>query len=141
MDSDILHKPLNNCLACGKSLHGRSDKKFCDSYCRNGYNNQHKKKDEKYIQHVNSVIRRNRRILKTLCPQGKAVVRKELLDSLGYRYGIFSGVYRYNGTTYYLCYDYGFAVSRERNIPKAIIIQQQSYMQDFDPWQMKASRQ
>jgi predicted nucleic acid-binding Zn ribbon protein len=128
-------KPIVNCLACGKPLHGRSDKKFCDSYCRNGYNNQHKREDEKYIQQVNSVIRRNRRILKTLCPQGKAIVRKELLDSLGYRYGVFSGIYRSAGTTYYLCYDYGFAVSYDRNIPKAVIIQQQEYMKDFDPWQ------
>jgi hypothetical protein len=24
------------CLACGKQLKGRIDKKFCDDYCRNG---------------------------------------------------------------------------------------------------------
>ena len=127
-------EPGTICLACGNPLVGRSDKKFCDSYCRNSYNNQHKKEDEKYIQQVNRIIRRNRRILKTLCPQGKAIVRKELLDKLGYRYGVFSGLYRYNGTTYYLCYDYGFAVSYEKTVPKAIIIQQQDYMKDFDPW-------
>lgn len=130
--------PIENenpmCRACGKPLIGRSDKKFCDSYCRNSYNNKNKKTDEKYIQHINRIIRRNRRILKTLCPQGKAIVRKELLDKLGYKYGVFSSIYKSGATTYFLCYDYGFAVSYERNIPKAILIQKQDYMHDFNPW-------
>lgn len=126
--------PERLCLACGKHIHGRSDKKFCDSYCRNSFNNQHKRSDEKYIQQVNSLIRRNRRILKTLCPEGKAVIRKELLDRLGFKYGVFSGIYHYKRNTYYLSYDYGFAVHYERSIPKVIIIQQQEYMKDFNPW-------
>ena len=134
MEYNLNQDKIKNCLACGKLLHGRSDKKFCDSYCRNSYNNQHKQADEKYIQQVNKTIRRNRRILKTLCPEGKAIVRKSLLDKLGYRYGVFSGMYRSKELTYYLCYDYGFAVTVERSIPKAIIIQQQEYMRDFNPW-------
>lgn len=28
------------CLNCDKTLKGRTDKKFCDDYCRNSYNNQ-----------------------------------------------------------------------------------------------------
>lgn len=122
------------CLSCGNKLQGRSDKKFCDSYCRNSYNNQNKQDDEKYIQSVNKIIRRNRRILKTLCPEGKAIVRKSLLDKLGYKYGVFSGIYATKTNTYYLCYEYGFAISYEKSIPKVIIIQQQEYMQDFNPW-------
>lgn len=139
----IEFKPIDEanptCAACGKPLKGRSDKKFCDSYCRNGYNNKNKNSEERYIQHLNRLIRRNRRILKTLCPQGKAIVRKELLDQLGYKYGVFSGIFKSGAITYFLCYDYGFAVSHERNIPKAIIIQQQSYMQDFNPWNVNNS--
>ena len=123
------------CRACGKPIKGRSDKKFCDSFCRNSYNNKNKNQEEKYIQHLNRLIRRNRRILKTLCPQGKAVVRKELLDQLGYKYGVFSGIFKSGSATYFLCYDYGFTVSFERNIAKAIIIQQQDYMHDFNPWE------
>lgn len=126
--------PEVNCKNCGKPLIGRSDKKFCDSYCRNSYNNKHKRDDEKYIQQTNKQIRRNRRILKTLCPQGKAVVRKELLDKLGYNYGVFSGIYKTNNSTYYLCYDYGFTTSLERGIPKVVIIQRQEYMKAYNPW-------
>jgi hypothetical protein len=69
-----------------------------------------------------------------MCPEGKAIVRKSLLDKLGYKYGVFSGIYRSKNTTYYLCYDYGFAISYEKSVPKVIIIQQQEYMQDFNPW-------
>jgi hypothetical protein len=136
--------PIENnprkCLACGKSLTGRSDKKFCDSYCRNGYNNKAKSGDEKFIQQVNKLIRRNRRILKTLCPEGKAVVRKELLDKLDFKYGVFSGLYQVNNNTYYLSYDYGYAVHYERSIPKVIIIQKQDYMRDFNPWLYQAKQ-
>ena len=44
------------CLACGKPLKGRIDKKFCDDYCRNNYNNQQKAKDifEQFIAKYNS---------------------------------------------------------------------------------------
>ncbi|MEN8247749.1 MAG: hypothetical protein ABFS32_02355 [Bacteroidota bacterium] len=122
------------CQECGNPIQGRLDKKFCDAYCRNAFNNRVKRDDEQLIIAVNRQIRKNRRILKTLCPQGKAVVRKELLDKLGYQYGVFSGIYKYGTATYFLCYDYGFAVHYERSIPKAVIIQQQDYMSDYNPW-------
>ena len=30
------------CTLCSKTLKGRSDKKFCDDYCRSAYNNERK---------------------------------------------------------------------------------------------------
>ena len=68
--------PLGTCKQCGKNITGRLDKKFCDDYCRNTYNNQNKRDDELLIQGINRIIRKNRRILKTLCPVGKAAVRR-----------------------------------------------------------------
>ena len=94
------------CLQCGKPLTGRADKKFCDAYCRNSYNNQNKAADELYIQLVNSKIRKNRRILKSLCPEGKATLRKDVLDHMGYDYRYFTGVFRSSRTVYYMVYDY-----------------------------------
>ena len=122
------------CAECGKILVGRSDKKFCDDYCRNSYNNRVKRSDEKYIQEVNRILRRNRRILKHLCPQGKAVVRKEILDQLGYNYSHFSGIYSTKRGTYYFCYDYGMSPLHEKNIPKALIIQKQDYVPALSLW-------
>ena len=118
----------NACLKCGKPLVGRADKKFCDAYCRNSYNNQHKALDEQYIQFVNVRIRKNRRILKNLCPEGKATVRKEILDKMGYDYRYFSGLHKTKSNLYYLVYDYAFSPIFERNIEKAMIVQRQDYM-------------
>ena len=123
------------CAECDRVLVGRSDKKFCDAYCRNSYNNRIKRSDEKFIQKVNRIIRRNRRILKHLCPQGKAMVRKEILDQLGYNYDHFSGIYKSRLGTYYFCYDYGMSPTFEKNIPKARIIQRQDYVPSLSPWQ------
>ena len=124
------------CLKCGKSLTGRADKKFCDAYCRNSFNNQNKAEDEQYIQLVNSRIRQNRRILKDLCPEGKATVRREVLEIKGYDYKYYSGQYITSKLTYYLCYDFGFAPIHDNGKEKVLIIQKQNYMDDYqiNPW-------
>ena len=53
------------CLACGKPLKGRIDKKFCDDYCRNNYNNQQKAKGShsSYVRNINNTLLKNRKIL------------------------------------------------------------------------------
>ncbi|MBV6644275.1 MAG: hypothetical protein KI790_02435 [Cyclobacteriaceae bacterium] len=125
------------CLHCKKPLTGRSDKKFCDSHCRNTFNNQNKSKDEAYIQAVNARIRKNRRILKTLSPEGKATVRKDILDQMKYDFRYFSGIYKSKQLVYYLVYDYAFAPTTDQNgVEKAIIVQQQDYMDQlsFSIW-------
>ena len=127
-----------NCLKCQKKLTGRSDKKFCDAYCRNSYNNIHKAEEEVYMQLTNSIIRKNRRILKILCPQGKATIRKEILEKMGYDFLYFSGLYKgsKSGLLYYLSYDYGFAPIFEKSVEKALIIHRQGYMDNpsFSIW-------
>ena len=122
------------CVQCGEPLVGRLDKKFCDSYCRNTYNNETKRPHEQFIREVNTIIRRNRRILRLLCPQGKAVVRKEVLDQLKYDYRYFSGIYRTRSAVYYLCYDYGFSPAVINGVDRATVIQRQQYMDDSNPW-------
>ncbi len=124
------------CAECGTTLVGRSDKKFCDAYCRNSYNNKVKRADEKFIMDVNRILRRNRRILKHLCPQGKAVVRKDILDQLGYNYDHFSGIYRTKLGTYYFCYDFGMSPFIENSIKRARIVMKQNYVPSLDLWKV-----
>ena len=127
-----------HCLQCERPLTGRTDKKFCDAYCRNSYNNRSKRADEELIHTLNSQLRRNRRILKTLCPVGKATVRREVLDALGFNYKVFSGIYRSpKGLVYYISYDYAFSPLRDDNhVEKALIVQTQDYFasQAYNPW-------
>ena len=127
------------CLTCGKSITGRIDKKFCDAQCRASFNNQKKHIHEQTILSTNRVLRRNRTILRTLSPEGKATVRKEVLDNMGYDFRYFSGLFKAkpSNNLYYLVYDYGFSpIVDDRGIEKALIVQRQDYMDKltFDIW-------
>lgn len=129
----------NVCQECGKQLVGRVDKKFCDSDCRAAYHNRNKSMGEETMRQYNSILRHNRRILRTLCPQGKSTVRREVLEQMGYRFGFYTNTYQSSkGGTYYLCYDYGFTPIHEGNIQKALIIQRQDYMDSVstDVWKL-----
>jgi hypothetical protein len=127
---------MKTCLHCERPLVGRKDKRFCDDQCRATYNNDKRYTSETHIRQVNSVIRRNRKILKSLCPVGKATVRRVELEEMGYNFNYFSHIFPSKGKVYYFCYDYGFTPIVEREtIQKVLIIQQQDYMKRaFDPW-------
>ena len=123
------------CLQCQSPIVGRMDKVFCDPQCRNTYHNRIKHSDEQYIKMVNSCLRKNRRILKTLAPIGKVIVRREILESMGYRFEFFSSLFRTSNSVYYMCYEYGFRALIDNGKQKVQIIQQQEYMsKTFDPW-------
>lgn len=131
----------NKCLQCGEVLHGRVDKKFCGDQCRATYNNRMKRKHEAFILSTNKTLRRNRTILRSLCPLGKATVRREALEEMGFDFSKFTSLYKMKELTYYLSYEYGFApiversISEGRYVQKVLIIQKQSFMDGtFDPW-------
>jgi len=99
------------CLACGKPLKGRSDKKFCDDYCRNNYNNQLKVADSGIVRLINNTLAKNRRILQTLLPIDRETAKatREQLLLKGFTFKYITHIYTTKtGKTYYYCYDYGF---------------------------------
>lgn len=123
------------CPVCNSPLVGRSDKKYCSDQCRYIANNKQKIQNERPILDVNKKLRKNRSILKKLCPIGKAVVRKETLIAMGYDVNIFSSLFiTSNKQLYYICYDYAFSPLVERNMEKALIVTRQDYMGTWDPW-------
>jgi predicted nucleic acid-binding Zn ribbon protein len=79
-----------NCLACGKALKGRVDKKFCDDYCRNNYNNQQKAKSNysSMVRNINNALLKNRKVLETILPDGEetAKANRDKLQSLGFHF-------------------------------------------------------
>ena len=83
---------------------------------------------------INTIIRKNRRILKTLSPQGKAIVRKDIAQQLGFDFNQFSSLYSSKQGVYYLYYDYGFRPLLDNGKEKIQIIQIQDYMKEFNPW-------
>lgn len=99
------------CLSCGKTIQGRIDKKFCDDYCRNSYNNQLKAVSNNLIKNINNALRKNRNILASILEkQGDtAKITKEKLVQAGFqfKYGTHSYTNK-KGNVYGYCYDYGY---------------------------------
>ena len=136
MEDPNLHFDIRNCLECGKELKGRAGKKYCDVACKSAYHNRHQGFGQITINQTNRIIRHNRSILKTLSPEGKATVRKEVLDQMGYDYRYFAGVFKTGKSIYYLVYDYGFTPLYEGVKQKALIVPKQNYMNKpgFEVW-------
>ena len=98
-----------SCLECGEKIIGRSDKKFCNDYCRNAYNNQINKDSKNLIRNTNNKLRKNWRILETLNPEQKTKTHKLKLVNLGFDFNLFTSIYITKaGTTYYFVYNQGY---------------------------------
>ena len=100
-------------LACGKPLKGRVDKKFCDDYCRNNYNNQQKAKGNHstLVRNINNALLKNRKILESILPDTEetAKANKDKLQRLGFQFKSLTHIYTTKtGKVYYYCYDYGY---------------------------------
>lgn len=100
-----------NCLACGSPLKGRADKKFCDDFCRNGYNNRLKSGSNNFIRNINNALRKNRRVLESLIPPGHEMSKttKEILLNMGFQFKYHTHLYtNKKGGTYFFCYEFGY---------------------------------
>ena len=100
-----------NCHSCGKPVKGRSDKKFCDDYCRNNYNNQLKGSDSLLIRNINNALKKNRHLLAALLPEGENTVKttQDKLLSQGFSFKYFTHQYiTKKGSIYHYCYDLGY---------------------------------
>lgn len=102
---------LKHCLSCGDPIKGRSDKKYCNDYCRNAYNNQLKASGDNLVRCINKSLGRNRRILKTLLGDTINTLKttKENLVRQGFHFNFFTHIYNTkNGKTYFYCYEFGW---------------------------------
>jgi len=100
-----------NCLQCDRPLKGRSDKKFCDDYCRAAYNNELKGAANNFIRNVNNTLGKNRRILAAILPENEAMkkINREKLLHLGFQFKYITHIYaNQKGNIYYFCYEYGY---------------------------------
>ena len=99
-----------NCLSCGAVVKGRSDKKFCNDYCRNSWHTR-KNPIPDVVRRTNSILLKNRKILSAiLFNDGKArkIEREELLIR-GFRFAYNTHmVYVQSGRQYFFCYEYGW---------------------------------
>ena len=97
------------CEACGTSIIGRIDKRFCSDQCRNTFNNRQNSNVTNYIRNVNNALRKNRRILVALNPVGKTRVSREKLLTTGFDFRYHTSTYiTREGAQYFYCYEEGY---------------------------------
>lgn len=97
------------CKNCESQLHGRADQKFCCDHCRNEYNNRLNGKTNNLVRRINGILRKNRRILEILNPEGKVKVHESDMIELGFNFNYYTNTYVTKaGNTYYFCYDQGY---------------------------------
>lgn len=97
------------CMHCGNEIKGRFDKKFCDDVCRNAWHNDQNKIDQAQIRAVNTILKKNRRVLIDLNTTGKSKVKKEDLLKKGFNFDYLTRIYTtQKGSTYYFCYEQGY---------------------------------
>lgn len=98
------------CLECENAIRGRSDKRFCDDSCRNAYNNRRNSEESASIRKINSLLRKNRKILQDLLGDQKLVkVSKEKLSSNGFAFGYLTyHLDTSRGHRYTFVYEYGY---------------------------------
>lgn len=102
---------IRNCLVCNKTIRGRVDKKFCNDYCRNGFNNQLKSGTNNLVRNTNNFLGKNRRILESVLPEGETMIKikKEKLLQEGFFFKYTTQIHKNKkGSIYYYCYDYGY---------------------------------
>ena len=118
------------CLACDKKLEGRSDKKFCDPYCKSAYHYKMSQEQEpKFFDKVSNQLKLNRKILKEYNKAGKATVRAEIILTLGFDPNFFTHYWKnQKGDVYLFVYEYGFLKRKEHGREKFVLILWQEYM-------------
>ena len=107
----LQQKETKTCMLCEKPLKGRSDKKFCDDYCRAAYNNDLKSAANNYIRNVNNALGKNRRILESLLSEGEQMAKanRDKLLQLGFQFKYITHTYtNQKGNIYHFCYEYGY---------------------------------
>ena len=97
------------CLECGEKVIGRSDKKFCNDYCRNAYNNKLNVGDKNLVRNTNNALKKNYKILCELNTSGKTKLPKEQLLKKGFNFSLITSIYKTKtGNQYFYCYDQGY---------------------------------
>ena len=97
------------CIECGSEFKGRIDKKYCSDQCRTTYNNRLNSDEPTYIRNVNTILKKNRRILLELNPEGKNRVSSSKLKAKGFDFNYFTSTYlTKEGSQYFYCYEQGY---------------------------------
>lgn len=99
------------CLDCKKPVKGRTDKKFCNDFCRNNFNNILKSNSNNLMRNINNALGKNRRILESffMAEEEMAKTTLEKLLEKGFLFKYITHTYtNKKGNVYFFVYDLGY---------------------------------
>lgn len=112
------------CIECDEDMRGRQDKRFCSDQCRSAYHNKQNSDQTNFVRNINNILRKNRRILETFNPKGKANVHKDKLRDEGFKFAYFTNKYiTQKGAVYHFVYEQGY-IERENGYLTLVIRQE-----------------
>jgi predicted nucleic acid-binding Zn ribbon protein len=110
-------KTQYHCPVCGNPIVGRSDKKYCDDYCRSSHHYEMNGSKNKLIRTMNSRLKKNRRILNKIMLKGRFCCSTQELLFMGFDFSIHTSIFMNDqGETIYYCYDYGYVTREEGKV-------------------------
>lgn len=105
------------CLNCSEEIEGRSDKKFCDDYCRSTYNNKQRAQEDEQTKYIQNILKKNLKILNALNPEGKVTVKREKMLSKGFDFKYITHYHTTKtGSTYFFCFHQGYLKLDEQRV-------------------------
>ena len=107
--NNILQKSEKNCPECTQKIVGRSDKKFCSDQCRSSHYHRIHGIQTSSVAKINSILKKNRRILESMLEKNKISISKSALLSEGFNFCYFTHHGQNdNFKTPVFCYEFGY---------------------------------
>ena len=114
---------MKNCLVCGKICQGRTDKKFCSSYCRTAFHYEKSKElGMRQFYLVDRILKKNRAILKRYNKGGITLIERSILLEEGFNPNYFTHTQESSGQRYTFCYDYGYQLIQKFDRDQYLIL-------------------
>ncbi|QEC53613.1 uncharacterized protein with Zn-ribbon domain DUF2116 [Anseongella ginsenosidimutans] len=114
------HTP-KHCEHCGKTIKGRTDKRFCNDDCRNNFNRKKRKKRAleapETIAEIIRIIKNNYQILLTNFdlepdPNAASFMNSKQFQELGLNEKFYTSVLIENGELWKYCFDRGWSAGK-----------------------------
>lgn len=100
------------CAFCAETILGRTDKKYCNDYCRTAAHNQKKSETNQQVKWVDSALKKNRKILADIFEKAEKkpiAVLERKIQELGFVFHFHTHTLPLeNGKEGVFCYDYGY---------------------------------
>ncbi len=105
------------CVECSKPIFGREIKRFCSAVCTtNNYNKRNREKIE-FFKKVNSILVKNRGILKNLAGNSWRCVGERVMVDIGFDFRYHTGSWNSKGKgMVFIVYDYAYFFISENQV-------------------------